>query len=200
MVAFSWKLFVLNYHSWISPTAGKLTAVFGGVTLPWVTGDTQTCQMSHRILMITPTIAVLYFGILSHLQCNMGNISLPEELKVQIESCLSWKLHIFLSCAHYSLADLSSLAWKCQGWSWGCPKEVGKELKEQWMSDIVWKVKSKWPRKKWKSINWNKCKLARKNKLSKDDFFGCECLCFHQLHCNESWMVSKNGSLSVIGP
>lgn len=45
------------------------------------------------------------------------------------------------------------LACRCQGWSWGCPREVEKELKEQWMSDVVCKVKSKWPRKKWESIN-----------------------------------------------
>lgn len=107
MVAFSWELFVLNYHSWASPAAEKLTAVFGGVTLQQVTGDTQACQMSHKIFMITYTIAVLYLRMLSHFKSNMGNISLPEELKGQIGSCLSWKLHISLSCVRYALAELS---------------------------------------------------------------------------------------------
>lgn len=83
--------------------------------------------------------------------------------------------HLPLLCAlRFSRAE-QSLARSCQSLSWGCPREAGKELKEQWMSDVVCKVKSKWPRKKWESINGNKYKSARKNnKLSKDDFFDCE--------------------------
>lgn len=153
MVALSWELFVLNYHSWISPTAGKVIAVFGGVTLQWVTGDTQACQMSQKILKIMYTIAVLYLRILCNLKSNVGSTFLAEELKGQIGSCLSWKLDISLFCVHYTYSRTEqSLACRCQGWIWTCP-EIGKELKEQWSSDVVCKVKNKWPRKKGESIN-----------------------------------------------
>lgn len=48
------------------------------------------------------------------------------------------------------------------------------------MSGAVHEGKSQWPRKKGGSVNGSKCKSARKNnKLSKDDFFDCECWNFH---------------------
>lgn len=121
--------------------------------------------------MITYMTTVVYLKILSLLKSNMGNSSLPEELGGWIGSSLSQKLCMSLSCAHYPLAEPSSLACSCQGWSWGCLREAGEQLKEQWMSGVVCEGKSKWLGKKWESINGNKHKPARKNnKLSKDVF------------------------------
>lgn len=79
--------------------------------------------------------------------------------------------HFSLLCAlPFSRAE-QSLACSCQGWSWGCLREAGEELKEQWLSGVVYEGKSKWLRKKWESVNGNKHKSARKNnKLSKDAF------------------------------
>lgn len=63
-----------------------MTAAFGDVTLQWVTGDTQACQMSHKILKITYTVAVLYLRMFCILKSNMENTPLAEELKGQIGS------------------------------------------------------------------------------------------------------------------